>query len=346
MTKRIAFCADGTWDSVKNHTNVYRLSKAIIDIPGEQISFYDDGVGSDGTPIDRLLGGALGDGLCQKIKDGYSRISSVYEKGDQIFLFGFSRGAYTARSLAGMIAACGLPTKNPDSRLVDLAFQAYRNTDRDSRKEILAGLTDYDLVKASITVVGVWDTVGSLGIPAAFGSVDHILYGFLDTSLDQQIVNAFHAVAIDERRAEFPATLWTSTPRKGQNLKQVYFCGVHCDVGGGYPDDEGSGTALSDITFSWMLRMCDAQRVGLVFEPRVLSRYLSLDGKVSLDTLHESWKPVPWLFPKARDIADDAVLANSVDIRCQEADTYRPRNLKLDGNGVPVQTYKRENVVN
>ena len=340
MARRIAFCADGTWDNVANDTNVYRISKAILEIPGEQFSFYDDGVGSDGTPIEKLLGGAFGNGLFQKIKDGYSRISSVYEAGDELFLFGFSRGAYTARSLAGMLAACGLPTKNPDTNLVNSAFNAYR--DKLERAQILAGLGDYGLVKAQITLVGVWDTVGSLGIPATLGAVDPLIFGFLDTSLSPQILNAFHAVAIDERRVEFPATLWTSAPVPGQTLRQVYFCGAHCDVGGGYPDDAGTGTALSDITFSWMLS--NAQKLGIVFDPSVLAAYpFPMDKKAALDTLHDSWNPL-WAFPKPRDIAQDAVLASSVPIRCQELATYRPRNLLL-ADDIPGPTYGSEVVV-
>jgi len=96
-------------DSVQNDTNVYKLFKAIL-IASDQVAFYDDGVGSDGTPLEKLTGGAFGDGLFQKIKDGYTKIAHVYDGGDEIFIFGFSRGAYTARSLAGMIAICGLPT--------------------------------------------------------------------------------------------------------------------------------------------------------------------------------------------------------------------------------------------
>lgn len=340
MGRRIAFCADGTWDTVSSDTNVYRMSKAIVAIPGIQFSFYDDGVGANGTPIEKLVGGAFGAGLFQKIKDGYSTISSVYEVGDEVFIFGFSRGAYTARSLAGMIAACGLPTKNPDPNLVDTAFQAYR--DKDKRSSILATLGAYDLVKATITMVGVWDTVGSLGIPAILGAVDPLSYGFLDTSLSAQILNAYHAVAIDERRAEFPATLWTSTPVAGQTMEQVYFCGVHCDVGGGYPADAGTGTALSDITFSWM--MSNARKLGLVFDQGVLSDYPSpIDKKDALDTLHDSWNPL-WLFPKARDIAHDATLANSVEVRCQNVSSYRPGNLSLI-DGSPGPTYGGEIVV-
>ncbi len=337
MGRRIAYCADGTWDTTASDTNVYRISRAIIAIPGEQYSFYDDGVGSDGTPIEKLLGGAFGAGLFQKIKDGYSSISSVYEAGDELFLFGFSRGAYTARSLAGMIAACGLPTRNPDPNLVDTAFQAYRN--KDQRPAILATLGAYDLVEANITMVGVWDTVGALGIPAIFGAVSPLLYGFLDTNLSPQIANAYQAVAIDERRQEFPATLWTSAPAPGQMLEQVYFCGVHCDVGGGYPDDAGSGTALSDITYSWLL--AKARALGLVFDANVLSAYPSpIDKTDALDTKHESWSPL-WLFPKPRDIAQNATLANSVTVRCQTDGTYRPANLALV-NGVPGPTYGTE----
>jgi len=340
MSRRIAFCADGTWDGASNKTNVYRISKAIVGIPGEQYSYYDDGVGADGTPLEKLLGGALGAGLFEKIKDGYSKIASVYEEGDEVFLFGFSRGAYTARSLAGMIAVCGLPTKNPDTNLVNAAFQAYRNKDR--RAAFLATLGDYELANARITMVGVWDTVGSLGIPAIFGSVSPLLYGFLDTNLHPDVLNAYHALAIDERREEFPATLWTPPAAAGQTLEQVYFCGVHCDVGGGYADDAGTGTSLSDITLSWM--MDRARALGLVFDPGVAAAFpRPIDKKLALDTKHESWSPL-WLFPKPRDIAPNATLSNSVAVRCQIDASYRPGNLSLV-NGVPAPAYGSEIVV-
>ncbi len=339
MGKRIAFCADGTWDGAGNNTNVYKISNAISSIPGQQIVNYDEGVGDDGTPLERLLGGAFGLGLFQKVKNGYSEISNDYEAGDDIFIFGFSRGAYTARSLAGMIAVCGLPTKQHDSRLVDTAFQAYR--DKEKRAALLATLTPYGLVDAGIKMVGVWDTVGSLGIPAIFGGVSPIVYGFLDTGLHPDVQNAYHAVAIDERRPEFPATLWTSTPAPGQTIEQVYFCGVHCDVGGGYADDADE-TALSDITLSWM--MGKAQALGLVIAPDVAAKYPSPHNrKCSLDTKHESWNPL-WAFPKRRDIAPDAVLANSVELRCQEDSSYRPLNLNLV-NGMPAAAYGTATVV-
>src|SRR5579875_683357 len=98
MSKRIAFCADGTWDSSTSHTNVYKLYKALL-TTGDQVAFYDDGVGADGDPLLKLVGGAFGTGLWKKIKEGYTKIAHAYEAGDQVFLFGFSRGAFTARSL-------------------------------------------------------------------------------------------------------------------------------------------------------------------------------------------------------------------------------------------------------
>lgn len=250
MSKRIAFCADGTWDNSSKHTNVYKLFKSLI-VSSNQMPFYDDGVGVNGLTILKLLGGAFGTGLWQNIREGYTKIAHVYEAGDEIFLFGFSRGAYTARSLAGMITACGLPTKNFTDDLVEVAFGAYR--DKNNRASKLQKLSGCDMHDAKIKMVGVWDTVGSLGIPSMFGGVDPLLYGFLDTSLHPNVPNAYQALAIDEMRLEFPPTLWKSTGAPGQTLEQVWFCGVHSDVGGGEPDDAEGETALSDITLTWMI---------------------------------------------------------------------------------------------
>src|SRR5579884_1692366 len=195
MSKKIVLCADGTRDKTTNRTNVYRLYKALQN-SADQVAFYDDGVGADGLPVDRLVGGAFGTGLWAKVKQGYTEIAHVYEQGDDLFLFGFSRGAYTARSVAGMIAACGLPTKNFDNSMVDSAFDAYRN--KDQRANLLAQLNQkYEIFTPKIKMVGVWDTVGSLGIPAIFGGVSQLVYGFLDTALNPNVLNAYHALAID-----------------------------------------------------------------------------------------------------------------------------------------------------
>ena len=339
MSKRIIFCADGTWDQAKNQTNVYKLFKSLL-VTADQMPFYDDGVGAGGLPVSKILGGAFGTGLWAKIKEGYTKIAHVYESGDSVYIFGFSRGAYTARSLAGMIAACGLPTKSFTDDMVDTAFSAYR--DKDDRAALLAKLAGSSMEQAKITMLGVWDTVGSLGIPAAIGLVDPLLYGFLDTSLNSSVLNAYHAMAIDERRMEFPVTLWTSPPAPGQTLEQVWFTGVHSDVGGGEPPDANGGGALSDITLGWM--MDKASALGLMFDPAAAAQYKTpLDPKSALDTLHTSWS-VLWGFPKWRSVDPTAKLANSVAIRCQHDATYRPQNLQIV-NGALANKYVIEDVV-
>jgi uncharacterized protein (DUF2235 family) len=333
--KKIVYCADGTWDGKSNATNVFKLFSALLVTSG-QMPFYDSGVGADGNPLEKLVGGAFGVGLFQKIKDGYTKISQVYETGDEVFLFGFSRGAYTARSLGGMIAACGLPSKNFDDQLVDKAFQAYR--DRSQRAAILASLSSqYAMSDAQITMIGVWDTVGALGIPAIFGGVDAVNYGFLDTSLNPKIANAFQALAIDERRKEFPPTLWTSNPAPGQTVQQVWFCGVHSDVGGGYQvGADAIATALSDITLSWMMNK--AQSLGVAFSPAALTQYpCPLDPAYALDQLHDSWSLI-WGFPVRRRVPPASSLANSVLIRYLHHVGYSPGNLTLQA-GIPAPTY-------
>jgi uncharacterized protein (DUF2235 family) len=339
MSKIIAYCADGTWDSSTSHTNVYKLYKALI-IGANQMPLYDDGVGADGDPIVKIIGGAFGTGLWKKIKEGYTKIAHVYEAGDPIFIFGFSRGAFTARSLAGMIMACGLPTQDFSDDMVDTAFNAYR--DKDNRADLLQKLASCNLVNADITMVGVWDTVGSLGIPSCFGGVDPIAYGFLDTGLHPRIKNAYHALAIDERRAQFPPTLWTGAPAPGQTLEQVWFTGAHSDVGGGEPDDLPGTTALSDITLAWMVSKASA--LGLQFDPAVLEQYTPpVDPELALDTFHESWK-VFCGFPRRRSIDNNSSIADSVLVRCMQESTWRPQNLVFE-NGSLASSYKIINVV-
>lgn len=339
MGKRIVYCADGTWDNPGQDTNVYKLYKA-LKVAAGQLPYYDDGVGCDGLLIQKLAGGALGAGLFQKIKDGYTKLAHAYEKGDEIFIFGFSRGAYTARCLAGMVAICGLPTENFTDAVVETAFNAYR--DRGQRDALLAGLKKTcDMSDATLTMVGVWDTVGSLGIPAMFGGVDPLLYGFLDTSLHPDVLHAYHALSIDERRAEFPPTLWT-TSSPGQTLEQVWFAGVHCDVGGSYPGDS-NGSALSDLTFGWMMSKAAAH--GLEFESGMESKYtLPMDPKFALDTKHESWSPI-WAFPKTRSIPAGASLADSVFLRCEYDGSYRPANLTFT-DGRLASSYGKAPVIN
>jgi uncharacterized protein (DUF2235 family) len=339
---RIAYFCDGTWNDPANDTNVFQLSSATLQIPGQQNCIYDSGVGTACNPIDKLLGGALAAGLISKVKAGYTQIAHLYEPGDEIFLFGFSRGAYTARSLAGMIAVCGLPTQNVDQECVDTAFQAYR--DRANRAMLLSSLQEYAMDDAGIRMLGVWDTVGSLGIPAAWGGIDAIQYGFLDASLHPNVLNAYQALAIDERRAQFPPTLWEGPFTASQIVEQVWFCGAHCDVGGGYTSCvDDNHTLLSDITLGWMAGK--AQGLGLAIDPAFMASHSNLSARYALDTLHDSHTGIFLLtLPKPRDIPADAVLASSVAVRCQNAVDYAPFNLSLMSR-LPNHSYGSVQVV-
>lgn len=332
MSKRIVFCADGTWDTADKHTNVYKFYKALL-TTSNQVPLYDDGVGADGNPIWKLVGGAFGTGLWKKIKDGYSKIAQLYEAGDSVYLFGFSRGAYTARSLAGMIAAAGLPTKNFSDEMVEIAFNGYRERIPDLRAKILDKLAGCDMDQnPDIEMVGVWDTVGALGIPSAVGLSDPVAYGFLDTSLNPKIKHGYHALAIDERRAQFPPTLWKGPVAASQTLEQVWFTGAHSDVGGGEPSAGTGTTALSDITLAWMIGKASA--LGLQFDADVQKQYTCpLDPHYALDVFHDSWKFFTG-FPIARKIDTGASIANSVAIRCIEQSNWRPKNLTFQGGGL------------
>lgn len=341
--KNIVLCADGTWNTPHGDsptsidTNVRKLYCALTDEP-TQLKYYDSGVGTDGTPLDHLSGGAMGEGLFQKIQDCYSFLSAVYDPGDRIFLFGFSRGAYTARSLAGMIAGLGVPTINLDNTTVKRIFDAYREPDKARTATLKAALkTAYGMQDAIVQMVGVWDTVGALGIPGIlFGLFNQQKYGFLDTALHPCIEHAYHAVSIDERRAQFKPTLWTnpdgSYRANDSRVEQVWFPGVHCDVGGSYRQCQ-----LSDVTLSWMMHK--ATNNGLIISADAKKEYLSIPLKNAMGAAHDEWRLIPWGIPEHRQVPVAATMSNSVQMRLDGDAEYRPENLSLDGSrlvGYPV----------
>ncbi len=343
MSKKIIVCADGTCNTPHGvsaaviDTNVRKLYRALADDPS-QLRYYDSGVGTDGTPIDHLFGGAMGEGLFQKIQDGYEFVAYVYDPGDEVYLFGFSRGAYTARSLAGMIARFGVPTKNLDNMTVKLIFDAYREPDPAKKTQLQAGLDrQYGLAPVNISMVGVWDTVGSLGIPGLlFSLFDQKKYGFLDTTLHPNIQKAVHAVSIDERRAQFLPTLWTNpdgSMRVNDNVvQQVWFPGGHSDVGGGYPQSQ-----LSDITLSWMMHK--AEEYGLKFSAPDEAQYLSPAAANAIGPAHDEWKLIPWGIPKHRTVPQNAVMSNTVQLSLDGLPQYAPENLAISNrqlSGYPI----------
>jgi uncharacterized protein (DUF2235 family) len=280
MSKRLIVCADGTWnkrDRTEDHrnTNVAKLCDAIVQIDTHgvrQYVKYQKGVGT-GPWYDKILGGVTGAGLSQNIRECYTWIVDNYEPGDELFLFGFSRGAFTARSLVGFIRNCGI--LRPEHRgHVSKAYEFYRDRDPGKHPRTQVAQIFRDTYarpdKPIIKCLGVWDTVGSLGIPTTgpIGTLSRRLFGFHDMKLSSWVQNAFHAVAIDELRKPFRPTLWELTDQDraesialGQRIEQVWFAGVHSNVGGGYPNAE-----LSDLALRWMLDRASACGLGLAPE--------------------------------------------------------------------------------
>jgi len=238
----------------------YQLIPPIASNQVPQLALYHAGVGTGGL-VDRVLGGAFGVGLRDNILDCYRFLVEYYHPGDALYLFGFSRGAYTVRSLAGLIRNCGIIDREglddaARDAAIDAAFQLYRKRGDDTAP-VAAKAVDFRASHSHpdfrITCIGVWDTVGALGIPVGlFGRLSQHLFGFHDVTLSSRVDCAFHAIAVDERRRPFVPTLWEQQPgasQAGQVLEQVWFTGVHSDVGGGYGWAERD---LASLTLRWM----------------------------------------------------------------------------------------------
>jgi hypothetical protein len=280
--KRIITCNDGTWNQpgTTDHgagvmTNVEKLFKMIpaTDSVGtSQVCFYDEGVGTSPGVLNQIVGGVTGKGIDKNIKDTYRFLMWNYEtREDQLFLFGFSRGAYTARSLAGFIRNCGI-LKPSNLNLVDEAYELYRDRtfvthpDSDAMKSFRRNYCFNGADTTPIYFIGVWDTVGALGIPFNIRLIeDKARYNFHDVTLSSWVLNAFHALAIDERRAIFSPTLWEASANitAANRLEQVWFSGVHANIGGGYAQ-----SGLSDITLVWMIQK--ATECGLLVDKTLL----------------------------------------------------------------------------
>jgi uncharacterized protein (DUF2235 family) len=274
LKKRLVVFCDGTWNDAStglDFTNVAILSRAVRATTGTggvlQVVLYLRGVGTAGLDITQTVDGATGLGIDDNIRSAYSFLAQNYVPGDEIFLFGFSRGAFTARSLVGLINATGLLKRGSLNRL-GKAWLYYR--DRESLPHTptkFMGNTPGADVHTDVTInfLGVWDTVGAVGIPShLFDKVNQKLYGFYDTNLCPIVRRAYHALAIDEHRDTFVPTLWTGIkPTTCEDVQQVWFAGAHSDVGGGYPT-----RALADIPLLWMAKK--AEDAGLVLDWGVL----------------------------------------------------------------------------
>ncbi|QKV73029.1 DUF2235 domain-containing protein [Amycolatopsis sp. Hca4] len=335
MPKRLVICCDGTWNSLRQPapTNVGQLQKVVAptDPAGtEQRVYYHEGVGT-GKLWDRLLGGAFGVGLSANVQDAYRFVAENYEPGDELFFFGFSRGAYTARSTVGFIRNCGVLRPAELGRL-DEAYRLYRDRDRETSgpdsaraREFRAKYARED--RTPIRFVGVWDTVGALGIPLSGGRLIHLLnkrWQFHDMELTSIVQAAFQALAVDEHRKSFSPAVWQpSKAANGQVREQVWFAGAHSDVGGGYRQP-----ALSNLALRWMADR--AERCGLAFANDAFGYLAARD---ELGELHNSLNAFFRWFGSANRVIGRVDPATECAGSCvvlrseQMRPPYRPGNL-------------------
>lgn len=349
MSKNIVVFSDGTGQEggEGNPTNIYRMFRMLENRTANQISFYDRGLG---TGWRKFSGNAFGAGISKNIKECYRFIFDNFEVGDQIFLFGFSRGAATVRSLAGFIHMFGmLPKSRPE--LIDEAWKIYEISKTEplvnnkTPREVIATnfLSRHHNMWVRIKFIGVFDTVAALGVPNKFMSrvIDHapwMKHKFHNFKLSESVENAYQALAIDDERKTFHPIIWNPELKDHQTMEQVWFAGVHTDVGGGYAEQE-----LSNISLRWM--MSKAIPCGLlIYEKHYVK--IDLEEKIELEakkdevngTMHDPFDgAMPWR-RKERSwdskIYGDPCVHESVPLRSHSTDNqsgkpYSPWVLKM-----------------
>ena len=349
MNKRIVICCDGTWnepenikDKVKVPTNVLKTVRAITPSDDKnnlvQVIFYNEGVGTGSLGIaDKIIGGGLGAGISANIQSAYRFLANNYQEGDEIFLFGFSRGAYTARSLSGMLEEIGLLDKS-DLRFVPEAYEYYHIEPENRIESKFHDLLE-DLPRKSpkVKFLGVWDTVGSLGVPTpVLGRIQKwagqkwrlFRVGFHDCSLSKSVEYAYQALALDERRGPFSPAIWDKF--NGQKaVQQVWFAGVHSNIGGGYPD-----SGISDTALNWMMNR--AMECGLAMDPIYINSRVTPDPQGNLEDSYSMGykilerlrvKPYQRVVGKHLDVGEmihESVLQRICSV---ELPLYRPDNI-------------------
>jgi len=333
--KRIIICCDGTWSSADRErdgeaapTNVLRMAEAAAeaDSPGvEQRVYYQPGVGTQGNRLYRWFAGATGWGLSDNLKDAYRFVARHYVPGDDLYLFGYSRGAFTVRSLAGMIFNSGVLKYAHADRLDD-AFALYKSRSPLKHPEGAEALRFRERFahenRTPICFLGVWDTVGALGNPLLLHkSPLSRRVQFHDTQLGPTVRFAYHALAIDEKRRHFKATRWQRHPEASeQTMAQRWFVGVHGDVGGGTIYE-----GLSDRTLEWMIRQ--ARQSGLAMDDAAVSPDVFQGPGRSRRGL---FRLIPaWHRPIAAEGVEGSgeVVDDTAERRWRQDDAYRPSNL-------------------
>jgi uncharacterized protein (DUF2235 family) len=360
MPKNIILCSDGTGNAdIKGRgTNVFKLFEA-VDLNGHrtnpaldaQLAYYDDGVGSGGSTVLRVLGGAAGLGLKRNVKGLYKSLARVYDPGDRIYLFGFSRGAFTVRALAGLIGACGIvdgascPTASALRRAVECAYRAYRSRYNSAltkavrtafrkppSEEVIAAFQREHKVHRDVPVafIGVWDTVDAVGMPFALaGLINRLVYQFKfpTQTLGKHVLQACHALSIDDARVAFEPVLWLGPDER---IEQVWFAGVHSNVGGGYPKQ-----GMSLVALDWMLS--HAERAGLrlnAMDRELFRSRASVDDKL-YDSRSGAGLFYRWAPRDIRKYCNRNGLASRIHLSVAEriahaTDNYAPGNIPPD----------------
>lgn len=356
VAKNIVFCADGTWNGLgqgdtqdlqAKATNVLRLFAALQgDVTADslrkqdeqekvaagpdaritQVAKYLHGVGDSQNAVLKILGGVFGEGFIERIVRGYTFISRNYAPADRIYLVGFSRGAYTARALAGMIAKMGLLPQDAmhDAetayKLGIFVWSQHRKA-MGKQSTLLGYLEEFkaqpiDLNRlvqgAGIEAVGVWDTVGALGVPT-YGLNDASkvdIFEFADRVLSDKVKAGFHALAIDEQRVDFEPTLWED----GQGIEQRWFCGAHADVGGGYAKRD-----LATCSLDWMIGRLRGAGVAISAQYRATDAF-------EFGPIHTPYREPPFdVRPHSpRQIPGDARFHPSVQLYLTQFAAYEP----------------------
>ncbi|SJM91514.1 conserved hypothetical protein [Crenothrix polyspora] len=310
MSKNIILLSDGTGNSnIKDRgTNVFKLYEAIdFNLPDcQQVAFYDDGVGTQEFKPLKILGGAFGWGLSRNVRHLYKELVRTYEPGDKIYLFGFSRGAFTVRRLAGFICEMGILDKTAylDEQLDNAVWHSFRRY-RAKNPALLEPLYDPVIklvfengihkladkelklcdAKPSIEFIGAWDTVAAVGLPFDWATdiLDSLIFRFKfkDHDLHKRVHKAYHAISVDDERQSFSPLLWNDNPR----IEQAWFAGVHSNVGGGYPQQ-----GLSLVALEWMMAKAKTQPEDKNSGLRFVSTDMAFvkDKKYRFDKLYNS----------------------------------------------------------
>lgn len=342
--KNLIVFSDGTGNTKKTNTNVHQFYQALLPDTEKNVCFYDRGVGSFKADIPGM---AFGAGVSKNIKECYEFLIDEYETGDRIFIFGFSRGAYTARSLASFVSLVGLTQefdkkrrrikkkKMPSRQEIAIrrSYDVYKKCKKPTFSKVLnKHKQKYEILPAQIYGIGVWDTVGALGLPdlkkneAAYDE-----HKYHNMALPKNCKLAFHALAIDEERRTFEPIMFKKMPSSAVKSEEVWFPGMHSDVGGGYETKE-----LSNISLHWMMSKFKS----------VLNFDISTFGTGSpLGKMHDSDKKVyssrTRAIPKNSRIHKSAIARITGPIQLpnktrEPTGEYRPRALKgVDFNSPP-----------